>query len=138
MTDGPAEREGRPDRSSPEGADERSSWAEHLLMVASAVFTVLLFAYVIWQGATTPVGAAPTATVVGTERFAGDEVKVTVAVQNPQDVGLVMVTVRVGCDAQSPELVFEHVPADDRRRGYAICPRETENPTATVSTWTEA
>jgi len=64
--------------------------------------------------------------------------KVTVIFRNAQGVGLTTATAEVDCDTPPPELTFEHVPVDDRRTGYVICPPGTENPTVTVSTWIEA
>lgn len=111
---------------------------ERILVAASVIFTVVLFSFVLWQAATTPTTAEPTATVTGTETLPSGDVKVSVSFRNAQDIGLVIATVEVDCDTPPPELTFEHVPADDRRAGYVICPPGTTNPTATVSTWTEA
>lgn len=138
MNDERAGERGRGQRMPDDGEDKSASPAERLLMVVSSVFTVALFAFVLWQASTTPVMAEPTATIIGTETLPGGDLKVTVDFRNEQDVGLVMATVEVDCDTPPPELTFEHVPADDRRTGYVICPPGTENPTATVSTWTEA
>lgn len=117
---------------------EGSAWAERLLMAASVVFTVLLFAFVLWQASTTAAVAEPAATVTETEPLPGGDVKVTVSFRNAQDIGLVAATVEVDCDAPPPEITFEHVPAGDRRTGQVVCPSGTENPTASVSTWIEA
>lgn len=119
------------------GRDESPSWAERLLMAISGVFTVLLFGYVVWQGATTPASAVPSASVVGTEP-APEGVLVTVVLENPQDVGLVTAVVEVDCGDPPPSLTFEHVPADGRRTGYVVCPPEEASPTARLSSWTEA
>lgn len=107
-------------------------------MAASVVFTVLLFAFVLWQASTTAAVAEPAATVTETEPLPGGDVKVTVSFRNAQDIGLVAATVEVDCDAPPPEITFEHVPAGDRRTGHVVCPSGTENPTASVSTWIEA
>lgn len=129
--------DGRSDQA-PNTGDTESMWAERLLMAASVVFTVMLFSFVLWQASTTPATAEPTATVTETETLSGGDVKVTISFQNAQDVGLIMATAEVDCDTPPPELTFEHVPADDRRTGYVICPPETTDPIVTVSTWTEA
>ena len=129
---------GQSDRREDESDDEGPSLADRLIVVTSTVFTLLLFAYVIWQGATTPIDASPTATVVGTDTLQDGSVEVTVEFENPQDIGLVSATVEVDCGTPPPELTFDHVPADDRRTGYVICPSGTENPSASVTSWTEA
>lgn len=133
-----ASEDGRDARSADGGGDEGASWAERLLMAISVAFTLALFAFVIWQGATTPTAGEPTAQVAGTETLPSGDVRVAVTVRNPQDVGLIRATVEVDCDTPPPELQFEHLPAEDRRTGHVICPPGTENPTATVSTWVEA
>lgn len=138
MNDGLGGAEGQNDQVADDKNDEGSTWIERLLMAASVAFTIVLFSFVIWQASTTPATAEPTANVTGTETLPGGDVRGTVAFRNAQDVGLVMSTVEVDCDTPPPELTFEHVPADDRRTGYVICPPDTGNPTATVSTWTEA
>lgn len=138
MSDGPGEANGRRDGSSDGGSDEDASWVERFLMATSAAFTVALFAFVVWQAATTPAGGVPTAQLADTDTLPNDDVLVTVTFRNQQDVGLVVATVEVDCDTPPPELTFEHVPADDRRTGHVVCPPGTENPTVTVSTWIEA
>lgn len=126
------------EQASDDEGDEGSSLAERVFMAMSVIFTVALFSFVIWQASTTPTMVEPSATVTDTEQLPGGEVKVTVSFRNPQDVGLVMATVEVDCDTPPPELTFELVPADDQRTGHVICPPGTTDPTATVSTWTEA
>ncbi|QLG62557.1 hypothetical protein [Halorarum salinum] len=138
MSDGSGGAEGRNDRAGDGGNDEGGTWGERLLVATSVVFTVVLLSFVIWQASTTPAMAEPTASVTGTETLPGGDVKVTVRFRNAQDVGLVIATVEVDCDAPPPELTFEHVPADDRRTGHVICPPGSGDSTATVSTWVEA
>lgn len=138
MSDASGGETGRDERSADGGDDAGASWAERLLMVISVAFTLALFAFVIWQGATTPAAGEPTAQVTGTETLPSGDVKVAVDFRNPKDVGLIRATVEVDCDTPPSELQFEHVPAEDRRTGHVICPPGTENPSATVSTWIEA
>lgn len=130
--------DGSGEGSADSGDDGSALWVDRILMAISAVFTVALFAFVIWQGVTTPSAGVPTAQVTGTETLQDGDVRVAVTFRNPRDVGLVLATVEVDCDTPPPELTFEHVPADDRRTGHVICPSGTENPNATVSTWIEA
>lgn len=125
-------------RATDDGNGEGSTWAERFLMVMSVIFTVALLSFVLWQALTTTATPIPTASVTATETLPGGDVQVSVVFRNPQSVGLVMATVEVDCDTPPPELTFEHVPADGRRTGTVICPPGTTNPTATVSTWTEA
>lgn len=120
------------------GDDEGTSPGERLLMAVSVAFTLLLFAFALWQGVTTPTAAEPTASVAGTETLPDGDVRVAVVLRNAQDTGLVLATVEVDCGTPPPELTFEHVPADDVRTGHVRCPPGTEAPNATVSAWTEA
>lgn len=131
---GPASTESGAD----EPSDDGTAWAERILIGVSTAMTILLIAFVIWQGMTVPETAEPTTRVSDTATLPNGDVKVTVTLRNSQDVGLVMATVEVDCDAPPPELTFEHVPANDRQTGYVICPPATAEPTAVVSSWTEA
>lgn len=135
MTDEPTGDRGSDGQSSD---DEESSWAERLLVAVSAGFTLLLLSYVVWQSMMIPVTAEPTATITETESLSSGDLKVTVELRNAQYVGLVMATVEVDCATPPPEITFEHVPADDRRTGFVVCPSGTQQPNVTVSTWTEA
>lgn len=131
-TDGSTGRAGRG-----ENADD-SSWIERALMAVSGIFTMILLLFVLWQALTTPASVDPMAAVTATETLANGDVRVTVTFRNEQNGGLTMALVEVDCDTPPPALTFEHVPADDRRTGYVICPPGTTNPTASVSAWTEA
>lgn len=106
-------------------------------MTTIAIFTVTLFAFVIWHGATTPAAAEPTATVTGTKTLPGGDVKVTVQVRTVQKIGLVKATVEVDCDTprrSSPSSIFRRMAGGrtiySARRGPRIRPP--------VSTRTEA
>ena len=113
------------------------STAEKAVMAISVAFTVMLFAFVIWQALMTPTGIPPQASVVGTQSMADGGVKVTVRLTNPSDVGLQMATAEVNCTSPPPQIQFQHVPADDYQIGYVKCPSGTSNPEASVSWWIE-
>lgn len=121
-----------------QSGDEGPSTMEKVVMVVSVTFTVLLFAYVVWQAAVTPSGVAPEANVIGTSQMADGDVRVNVEIVNSQDIGLLTATVEVDCTTPAPSVDFQHVPADGRMTGYLTCPPGTSNATASVSAWIEA
>lgn len=119
-----------------DGSDEPST-AEKVVMGISVTFTVLLFAYVLWQAIITPSAVSPEANVIGTSTMTDGDVRVRVELINNQDIGLTLATVEVDCSSPPPELEFQHVPADGRVTGYVTCPSGTSSPEASVSTWIE-
>lgn len=120
-----------------EGSDGGPSTAEQFVMVASAAFTVSLFAFAVWQAVTLPAAGAPTVSVVDQQTAPSGDVIFTVALANPQDTGLVRATVEAECTDPPTELTFENVPVKDRRTGRIVCPPGTETPGVSVASWIE-
>ena len=122
-----------------QGSEESGpSTVEKAVMVISVGFTLALFAFVIWQAMMTPTAVDPTVSVLGTQQMANGDIRVEVRFTNPSDIGIQSATVEVNCDSPSPEIDFQHVPADDYQVGYVACPSGTENPEASLSSWIEA
>ena len=142
---------GRDDPQLSDGSDDGGdsgndgpSWAERALVAVSTGFTVLLLAFVLWHVLTMSGGGELTATVTGTEPLQNGDVRITAALENGQDVGLISATVSVDCGGPTRQLTFEHVPAGGKSSGRVRCPagNATGNGTvtanATVMTWVEA
>lgn len=128
------------DTGATDGDDESGPPArvEMVVIAVSTLFTLALFAYVLWQATLGSTAVAPAAHVVDTTRLPGGDVQVEVAVENDRGRGLETVTVAVHCTSPPAEMTFDHVPVDGRRIGFVVCPPGTGTPEVTVTGWQEA
>lgn len=112
---------------------------ETVVMVVSALLIVGVTAYLASQALTTPTAPNPTATVGAVEPApgAGEDIHVTVNLDNEGEIGLASVEVMVQCGSVERSLSFTHVPARGHRTGTVVCPAGT-TPRASVATWVEA
>lgn len=127
--------DGPSDGGGDDGGSDQVSAAETVVMVASAAFTVALFGFALWHAVAGAGAVPPTAEVVGSQAAPDGGVIYDVQLRNEGDVGLVTVTVSVGCTDPPIEVEFENVPAQGHRSGSVRCPPGTSDPPVTVSTW---
>jgi hypothetical protein len=121
-----------------DGSDSPST-AEKAVTVLSVVFTVFLFAFLVWHALQVPADATPRADIERVEELPGDRVGVTVLLTNPGSEGLLSATVAVNCTQPAPSAEFTHVPTDGRRSAVLVCPAGTgRNATANVTMWQTA
>ncbi len=107
-----------------------------VLAGASAVFTILVVAYVGWHLVMGPEPPSePEATVVGTQTLPDGAVAVTVELRNPYDRGLARATVESACTTPPAEVSFSMVPADSTVTGTLVCPPGTTTPRVSVAGW---
>lgn len=115
------------------------STVERAVSVVSVVFTVLLFAFLVWQALQVPADTSPRADITDTERLPDGQVKVTVVLTNPASEGLLSATVEVDCTRPPPSVQFTHVPTDGRQHAVFVCPSgSVANASANVTTWQTA
>ncbi|WP_380677040.1 hypothetical protein [Salinigranum sp. GCM10025319] len=135
---------GRDGTDEDESTDDRrdpSDRLERLVSGVSVAFTLVLLSYVLWQGATAPAGAAPTASVESVESPPYDDggpatLRVTVRIENRGGTGLESVVVGLDCGDAERTIRFAHVPGNGHRTATATCPIDT-TPTAIVESWTD-
>lgn len=120
-----------------DGEDGSPSTAEKVVMVVSALFTLVFFSFALWQVVAAPATGDPTVRVADTRTTAGGEVVVTVELRNTQDVGLSTAIVEAQCTSPPTELTFQHVPSGGRRTGQIVCPPGTEDPKVSLASWIE-
>jgi hypothetical protein len=124
-----------------EDGRDPSDRLERVVATVSVAFTVVLLAFVLWQAATTPSEAVPTASIETVEtppyRDSGPEtLRVTVRFDNEGGVGIESATVGVECGGADRTLQFDHVPADGYKTTTVTCPVGSE-PSVTVESWTD-
>lgn len=120
-----------------QGAGDGPTLVERAVTAVSIVVTLLLFAAVLWQAAVAPTNQAPTATVVETAPAQDGGVRVSIVVANPSVAGFESVSVSVNCTDPPVELVYEHLPAGDRRTKQVRCPSWNRSTTVSVTSWTK-
>lgn len=119
------------------GDDQSPSTAETVVMVVSALFTLVFFSFALWQAVAAPPGGTPRVRVTDTRTTASGDVVVIVELRNTQEVGLSRATVEAECTTPPTDLTFEHVPAGGRRTGRMVCPPGTEDPKVSLASWIE-
>lgn len=121
------------------GESQRPSTAEKVTTAVSVLFTVSLFAFLVWQTLQAPAAGSPDATVESVERLPDGRVGVTVVLTNTGREGLLSATVAVDCDRPPPSVQFTHVSVDGRQTAVVACPAGTgQNATANVTVWQTA
>lgn len=108
---------------------------EEAVMIASALFTLALFGFAIWQALAGGGAVEPTVAVVDSHAGAGDRVVYDIELRNEGEPGLTLVTVQARCASPPIELTFQNVPAGGYRRGSIACPPGTTDPRLSVVTW---
>lgn len=112
---------------------------EKAVSVVSVLFTVMLFAFLIWQALQVPANTSPDAHIANTEELPDGQVAVTVVLRNSASRGLLSATVAVDCEQPPPNFQFMHVPASSRQEAVLVCPASgVGNATANVTTWQTA
>lgn len=106
-------------------------------MVLSALLTVAVFTFAVWQAVTAATAAPPSVRVVGAQSAPIGDLVVTVELANEGDVGLRSATVEVSCVDPPIEVEFLDVPVDGRRTGQVRCPPGTGEPDVSVVSWIE-
>jgi hypothetical protein len=125
-----------------DGGRDPSARLERLVAGISVAFTLLLLGYVLWQGAATPEGAVPAASVEAVESppyddRGPDRLRVTVRIENHGGTGIESAVVGVDCGEAERTIRFTHIPGGGYKTATVTCPLET-TPTVTVETWIES
>lgn len=107
---------------------------EKILMVVSALFVLVLLAYLGWKSYEQPEGEWPVARVLDARPVENGTV-VDVELANLGDVGILEVAVEVLCDDPPPTLTFANVPAGGATTGSVVCPAGTGRPETQVAWW---
>lgn len=125
------------ERATLKSEDDRNdpSAIEIAFMILSALVTLALFGFLVYQAASAPQTGEPTAELLGMETLEDGSVLVEVGVHNHARQGLLVVEVEVQCDDPAPSLTFQNLPAEGRRKGTIVCPPGTTAPEVSISGW---
>lgn len=112
--------------------------AAKAFMILSALAVAALLSYMAYQALTAPGSGLPEARVVATTPTPEGDVLVEVALRNVAVSGLREAVVEVDCQDPAPQVAFANVPAEGERRGFLLCPAGTQDPKASVASYTRA
>jgi hypothetical protein len=117
--------------------ERRARRFEQIVVAISVVLTVALLGYATWQVFTTPVAATPQVSIESTQTQSDGSIRATVALSNPRDRGLEQATVETVCQNRSISVQFTDIPARSTQTASVVCPRGTNRPEVSLSSWVE-